>query len=394
MHHHSITTIAAVWSLGLVPLCAAAAEFKFQHRYLDRDLPGSSWGQTAIADVDRDGKLDFITGRSRGEILWYRQESLDRWLRHSLGERSASDVGGAPLDVDGDGWVDFITGGAWYHNTGKPRQEPFERMEFDAELASVHDVVLADIDADGRIDVLTMSDRNNLRWYRIAHDPRQPWQRHDIGPSVHAGIGVGDVDGDRDLDVVRSNLWFENSDGKGTKWVVRENIPFGNPNQPFPLATHCRVLDLDRDGDNDLVMTENEIKAGRIGWLENLDGKGGEWRLRELPRGDAAKRGAYHSLIVADFDNDGDADVFSCEMEGIAGDLPPRWFLWENADGRGKRFVEHVILDANLGGHLAVAADVDGDGDLDIIGKLWRPRKDNANGGRNHVDLLEALLIK
>jgi hypothetical protein len=381
-------------ALTLVPLLASAAEFEFRHRFIDDDLPGSSWGQTAIADVDRDGKLDFITGRSRGEILWYRQEQLDRWVRYPLGERSVSDVGGAAHDVDGDGWVDFITGGVWYRNTGRPQDEPFERIVFDPELASVHDVVLADLDGDGRMDVLTMSDKNNLRWYKITQDPRQPWRRHDIGPAVHAGIGVGDIDGDGDLDVVRSNMWFENADGKGTRWVVHENIPFGNPNPPYPLATHCIVLDLDGDGDNDLVMTENEIKGGRVGWLENLDGKGGAWKLHELPQGDPAKRGAYHSLIVADMDNDGDADIFSCEMEGIPGDLPPRWFLWENADGKGQRFVEHVILDARLGGHLAVAADVDGDGDLDIISKLWRPRKDNANGGKNHVDLLENLGIK
>ena len=340
----------------------------------------------------RDGRPDFITGRSRGEILWYRQEAPDRWVRHKLGEQSPSDVGGTALDVDGDGWVDFVTGGAWYRNTGKPRTEPFERIVFDTDLASVHDVVVADVDGDGRPDVLTMSDKNNLRWYRIPNDPRQPWERHDIGPSVHAGIGVGDLDGDGDPDVVRSNLWFENADGKGTKWTVHENIPFGNPTKPYPLATHCGVLDLDRDGDNDLVMTENEIKAGRIGWLENVDGRGGAWKLHELPKDDAAPRGAYHSLIVADFDNDGDADVFTCEMEGIPGDRPPRWFLWENADGKGQRFVEHVILDAQLGGHLAVAADVDGDGDLDIVSKLWRPRKDNANEGRNHVDFLENLL--
>jgi hypothetical protein len=54
-------------------------------------------------------------------------------------------------------------------------------------------------------------------------------------------------------------------------------------------------------------------------------------------------------------------------------------------------FVERVILDARLGGHEAVAGDVDGDGDLDLCGKLWRPRQ-NANGGRNHVDSLENLL--
>jgi len=385
--------LLGVVALGLLGgLAALGAEMKFRHHFVDRELPGDSWGQTAVADLDRDGRPDFITGRSRGEILWYRLETPDRWVRHKLGEQSPSDVGGAVLEVDGDGWVDFVAGGAWYRNTGKPRTEPFERIVFDKDLRGVHDVVVADVDGDGRPDVLTMSDQNNLRWYRIPTDPRQPWQRHDIGPSVHAGIGVGDLDGDGDLDVVRSNMWFENADGKGTKWIVHENIPFGNPKQPYPLATHCVVVDMDGDGDNDLVMTENEIKGGHIAWLENLDGKGGSWKRHDLPPGDPAPRGAYHSLIVADFDNDGDRDVFSCEMEGIPGDKPPRWFIWENVDGKGQKFVEHVILDANLGGHAAVAGDFDGDGDLDIIAKLWRPRKDNANGGKNHVDFLENLL--
>jgi hypothetical protein len=53
-----------------------------------------------------------------------------------------------------------------------------------------------------------------------------------------------------------------------------------------------------------------------------------------------------------------------------------------------------VIFDGRLGGHEAVVADVDGDGDLDICSKLWRPRRDNANGGRNHADYLENLLIQ
>jgi len=388
-----LVTAVAVGTLGNPAEKALGGPFDFQHHYIDRDLPGGSWAQTAVVDVDRDGRLDYITGQTRGPVLWYRQEGAGRWTRHTLGTNSPSDVGGAALDVDGDGWTDFITGGVWYRNSGRPLDGPFERIVFDADLAAVHDLVLADLDRDTRPEVLTMSDKNDLRWYRIPREPRHPWKRHQIGPGVHAGIGVGDLDGDGDLDVARSNWWFENADGRGTRWVTHQNIPFGNPNRPYPLATHCVALDLDRDGDTDLAMSENEIKGGRIGWLENLDGRGGTWRLHELPHGDTAVRGAYHSLIVADFDKDGDPDVFSCEMEGIPGDKPPRWFIWENADGKAGRFVEHVILDAGLGGHLVVAADVDEDGDLDLIGKLWRPRRDNANQGRNHVDWLENRLI-
>ena len=362
----------------------------FRHHFIDRDLPGDSYGQSSLVDVDCDGDLDFITGgRDREKtVYWFEFQSPQGWTRHVLGVQHPSDVGGAAFDVNSDDWPDHVTGGVWYRNTGKPRTESFQRFVFDAELTAVHDLVVADLDDDGRRDVITMSDKNNLRWYRIPADPRHPWQRHDIGPGVHAGAAAGDIDGDGDLDVARSNAWFENADAKGLRWVEHP-IPFGTDAPPFPFATRCVITDINRDGRNDLVMTENEIRAGRIAWLENTDGRGIEWKTHELVASDPAPRGAYHSLAVADFDGDGDGDVFTVEMEAIAGVRPPRWFIWENVDGKGASFVERVILDAALGGHEAIVGDVDGDGDLDICSKLWRPRKDNANEGRNHADFLE-----
>ena len=371
---------------------ASGGEFRFQHHYIDRDLPGDSYGQSSLADVDKDGDLDFITGGKDKQktVYWFEFQRPDLWVRHVLGTNHPSDVGGMALDVDGDGWTDHITGGVWYRNTGRPRTEPFIRIVFDTQLTAVHDLVTADLDRDGQIDVITMSDRNNLRWYRIPKNTQQPWERHDIGPGVHAGVAIGDIDGDGDPDIARSNLWFENADGKALNWIEHP-IPFGNPKPPYPLATRCVIIDINKDGHNDLVMTENEIRAGKIAWLENVGGKGVNWIAHSLPAADPAPRGAYHSLAVADFDGDSDPDVFTVEMEAIPGARQPRWFIWENVDGKGAQFAERVILDSGLGGHEAVVADVDRDGDLDICGKLWRPRKDNPNHGRNHADFLENL---
>ncbi len=367
-------------------------KMKFRHHYMDRELPGGSWGQTALVDVDRDGDLDFITGRSGAEILWYEFKGANNWTRHLLGENSPSDVGALAVDLDKDGCVDLVTGGAWYRNPRTPREKPFERHVFDT-VPRVHDVLGGDVNGDGKFDVLTMSDQNNVRWYAIPSDPSKPWEQHDVGPPVHAGIAVGDIDADGDLDILRSNAWFENVKGDGSQWTEHPTVPCGGETGWQANATRSAVCDINRDRRNDIVLADAEIKGARIAWVENLDGRGRSWKRHELPHNDPDARGAYHSLAVADFDKDGDLDIFSCEMEWVGGARQPRWFIWENVDGKGGKFAEHVILDAKLGGHEAVVADVDGDGDLDICSKLWRPRKDNANGGRNHADFLENLLI-
>lgn len=79
--HHAAAMLACAAAVAFGGPARAGEPWKFRHHFADRDLPGSSWGQTAAADLDRDGRPDLITGRSRGEILWYRLETSGptRW---------------------------------------------------------------------------------------------------------------------------------------------------------------------------------------------------------------------------------------------------------------------------------------------------------------------------
>ncbi len=385
-----LTCVVACPCYLTCPGYSADKTLTFEHHFGDPDLDGRSMGQTALVDIDRDGDLDFVTGQRRGRIFWYEYRQPDQWTRHLLGEDSPSDVGGAALDVNRDGWVDFVAGGAWYENPGTPRERPFRRHVFDAELGAVHDIIVGDLNNDQRPDVLTMSDKNDLRWYQIAETPTGRWRHQTIGESVHSGISLGDIDGDGDLDVVRSNVWFENKN-HGRAWTMhRMTEPWGADEPAFAVnATQTETLDLNRDGRLDVIICDGENPNSKIAWLEAPnDPKTGQWKTHHLPRGDEQPRGALHSLKVGDFDNDGDSDIFTVEMERFPGAKPPRWFIWENVDGKGQ-LVERVILDANLGGHEAVVGDVDGDGDLDICAKPWTPNAKNAIGGRNHFDYLE-----
>jgi hypothetical protein len=399
-----MTFRAPLLLLGLLMTLAPAPELHFRHHFVSQDLPVSpegtgDYGLTALVDLDKDGRLDFVTGGrfvKPSTLYWFEFQGPDRWVRHVVGTDYQSDVGLAALDVDGDGWTDLVCSGVWYRNTGKPREEPFERIRFAENAAGAHDILVADIDGDRKNDIVMMGDGNTqlkaLCWFKIPADPRNPWERHDIGPPVHGAIaplGIADLDGDGDLDIVCADTWYENKDGKGTQWVAHKNIPFGRVG-PYGMCVRAAIVDLDGDGKKSIVMADADIADSKVVILRNEDGKGGRWSKQELPQ--SFKYGSLHSLAVADLNGDGRPDILVNEQEELLPDgrQNPRWIVWVNEGGG--RFTEHILLDSKLGGHELQVGDVDGDGDIDIVSKPWGTRAWNGVGGKMHIDFLENLL--
>jgi len=98
--------------------------------------------------------------------------------------------------------------------------------------------------------------------------------------------------------------------------------------------------------------------ADDITWWENADGTGTTWAEHTV---NSSFDGAS-AVYAADIDGDGDMDILGAAY----GADEITW--WENTDGTGSTWIEHIIDGSFDGVESVYAADIDGDGDMDILG--------------------------
>ena len=243
-----------------------------------------------------------------------------------------------------------------------------------------HVSYVADFNGDGNMDVLTAggysAKGSTIGWYEIRDGDTVTGHVFDNFPSSPAvwltGVYAADLDGDGDLDAlltIRSSVsskssdkitWYENTDGQGSfgaQKVVTTNVP-------LPYTVHAA----DFDGDGDLDVLWASVGDGRMVWSENTDGKG-SFGVKHVIATGVPKAYKVHS---ADLDGDGDPDAILAAIKN--GDN----IIWyENTDGQGSFEAKQVIdSEGNEGEKLfaqsVYAADLDGDGDLDVLAGIWQ----------------------
>jgi len=362
------------------------------HGDIEAPNPGKQQTATAVFDVNRDGINDFlITERSEApSVVWYRR-TTDGWDRYIVdADPLRIEAGSTSCDIDRDGDLDIVFGGdagsnkVWWwenpypdydHNTSWKRREI---KNFGPNKH--HDQLFGDFDGDGR-DELVFWNQNGPKLY-IAEIPSNPritesWECIEIysfstdsemeqrgtypgwkNPNEHEGLAAADIDGDGKVDIIGGGRWFKHTGGTGyLPNIIDASYAFSRSAAgQFVQGGRPEVILCVGDGLAPLMMYE---------WKE------GTWAGKELLSG--VQDG--HSLAAVDFNGDGYLDIFNAEMRlGNNPDAETWIFL---GDGKGN-FEKHIIS-SGFGLHESKIADMDGDGDYDILGKPYKweaPRLD------------------
>lgn len=318
------------------------------------------------ADIDSDGDMDVVSASSNDDkIAWCENNGGQFSMCHTINTTADGVISVFAADVDGDGDIDVLSASlhddkiAWYENDGTPASGAWIPHIINTMADYAISVFAADLDGDGDMDVLSASDLDNkIAWYENDGTLTSgTWADHTITTAALAARSVyaADVDGDGDMDVLSSSV-----DDDKIAWYENGGIPSSGEWIPHSISTNADgaiavfAVDMDRDGDTDVLTAS--AADDTVAWYENNGTPGSStW----TPHTISTMADSVRSVFTADMDGDGDMDVLSASSFDNK-------IAWYKNDGN-QNFTPLTISTTADAAHSVFAADVDGDGDLDVL---------------------------
>lgn len=299
----------------------------------------------------------------------------------------------------------------------------FIELVDDSENLTVANIRLADIDGDGKDEILSTRPLDGL--FTIANCDSTDCEEEEISDGLIAPVRthVVDLNGDNISDIVVADIGIlQPANEKVGKVILFEGTLGGGYVNKTLIEGIGRTVcaesaDFDADGDLDLVVCEFGHEVGSIFWLEQDGNNWTKHSIDERPgaihaypfdvegdgdidiavslsqlseevniyRNNGQGNFTKNSLInkddtyfgmsgleLSDLDQDGDMDIIYTNGDTLDMDFPanidPNTYHgvnWLENDGNGN-FVQHSLVNV-WGAFTAHATDIDFDGDLDII---------------------------
>ncbi len=366
---HSILTLLLLLLFSVGPIRGEASAWT-KHVVMEKGR-----NNTAVAaDYNGDGKIDVIASYP-GKISLFLAPNWEEVILHRFPKINATCIHSETFDIDGDGDADWAGSEAfgkpfWLENPGVEESGAatgaWAARIIDHEIRGIHCILKADVDSDGKLDLIINNFEpdgplgDSIAWFRTPKKLKQAdrWERYVFADRTARGgshyFGFGDIDGDGlgEIAVGAKGAPFED----GNWYAYWKNPGAEKVKGPWEkvviskgqlAATNILPGDLNGDGKVDFLASRGH-SAGVL-WFEAPD-----WTLHEID----PEMKSPHSLVLNDLDGDGDLDGATCGYES-------QRVAWYENDGKGA-FTIHVLDDAQESYDLR-SVDMDGDGDLDLL---------------------------